>query len=261
MSKPILISLIYLLLASCTKIAVYQSINETDYNKETIYSGYNSESGLRWLISNDYENLYIRFDTDNNQTMLKFVSTGIKIYIDTLLKQKRGMYLNYPIFQTNEFQKNKIKQQHNNFENNIQYKKQNTEMLLQKTPHDIYFFKNNKLSIYISGDKNNDIKANLFTDNMGNMQYFAQIPLNQIKSNGLTNINELLLCIHSEGFDIEANTHRNSEESTIDLTNNNRNSNRNMGKSRHQREEDGYSQTNYELTKPIEIWFKINLSK
>jgi len=250
MYKKLIILVISVILASCVSLPVYQSINEAEFDKETIYSGYDADSRLRWLVSNDSLNLYIRLDTDNPVTIKKIVNLGMKIQIDTTAKKKEGMFLNYPVYETDQLSK-KDKKRGVSQHNDVNDRTIKLGLMLQKTSNIIKFIKAGEIYIFNAYDKKADVIASLKADNNGNLQYFAKIPYSLISEKKLS---ILSLGINIEGFDIEMQEkQRNNNNDNIFDTNNNQ-----RGRGRHSRETSSFERQP-QLAKDVNIWFKVNL--
>lgn len=76
---------------------VYQSqweqgagLNKSDF------TGFDSESGIRYQVSNDESHLYLSFDTDSRSVLLNILRSGAKIYIDTNSRKKGTASLTFP---------------------------------------------------------------------------------------------------------------------------------------------------------------------
>jgi len=249
MYKQLIILAIAVILSSCVSLPIYQSIKESSYDKETIYSGYDSSSRLRWLVSNDSLNLYIRLDTENPSTIKKIVNLGMKIQIDTTAKKKEGMFLNYPIFETDELSKKNKKQAKSQY-NSASERTIKLGLMLQKTSSTVKFVKENKIHIFNAYDKKADVIVKLKADDNGNMQYFAKIPFKLISN---TKLNIVSIGINIEGFDIDLQEKQkgNSNDNIFD--------NGSRGKGRHSRETSSFEHRP-ELAQDIAIWFKVNLT-
>ena len=249
MTRQLLILAISIILFSCASLPVYQSIKESDYDNETIYSGYDAESRLRWLVSNDSLYLYIRIDTDNPTTIKKVVNLGMKIQIDTTAKKKEGMFLNYPVFETSELSR-KDKKQIKTQVNNSNERAIKLGLMLQKTSSLVKFVKNNEIHIFNAYDKDADVIVKINADDTGNMQYYAKIPFSLIS---YIKPKVLSFGINIEGFDIEMQEKpRNNNSDNIFDNGQQRNG-------RHSRANSSFEQRP-ELAKDIDIWFKVNLN-
>jgi len=248
MYKKLIILALSFVLLSCVSLPVYQSIKESDYNNETIYSGYDSDSRLRWLVSNDSLNLYIRIDTDNPTTIKKVVNLGMKIQIDTTARKKEGLFLNYPVFETSELSR-KDKKQIKTQVNNSNERTIKLGLMLQKTSSLVKFVKNDEIHIFNAYDKEADVIVKINADDTGNMQYYAKIPFSLI-SNIKPDV--LSLGINIEGFDLDMQEKpRNNNSDNIFDNGQQRNG-------RHSRATSSFEQRP-ELAKDIDVWFKVNL--
>ncbi len=248
--KLIIVVAISVILSSCVSLPVYHSINESEFDKETIYSGYDTNSRLRWLVSNDSLNLYIRLDTENPTTIKKIVNLGIKIQIDTTAKKNEGMFLNYPIFETDQLSRKDKKRVESNI-NNLNERTVKLGLMLQKTSSTVKFIKEKKIHIFNAYDKDADVTVELKADDNGNLQYFTKIPFNLISN---TKFNIFSLGINIDGFDIDMQDKQNEKNN-----NNIFNSNADKRKGRHSSETSSFEHRP-ELAKDIDIWFKVNLT-
>ena len=251
MYKKIIFLLISIILVACASVPVYHSISESEFDKATIYSGYDSESRLRWLVSNDSTNLFIRLDTDNPVTIKKIVNLGMKIHIDTLAKKKDGMFINYPIFETDELTRKDEDKGISRYDNSND-KNLKLGLMLQKSSSVVKFTKNKQIYLYNAFDENADIIANIKADDSGNIQYFAKIPLELISS---INLKVISICIDIEGVDIETEEFKNNDSDNIFEANNRQAQNR----GRHSpTQRSGERQP--ALAKDVNIWFRVVLN-
>jgi hypothetical protein len=51
------------------------------------------------MVSNDQDNLHIKFKTADQSSIMKILKQGTHLYFDTQGKKKKNVYLDYPMAQ------------------------------------------------------------------------------------------------------------------------------------------------------------------
>jgi hypothetical protein len=86
-----------LLTIKCSKMPVHQSRWEGRPGlQKTKFTGFDSESGIRYVVSNDENHLYLSFDTDSRGVLINILRSGARILVDTNFKKKGTAYLLFP---------------------------------------------------------------------------------------------------------------------------------------------------------------------
>ena len=96
------------LLASCTKMQMVKAPLEKPELNIVNHARYDATSKIRYMVSNDNERVYLHFDTDNRNTMMRIRKTGAIVRFDTQGKKKGKTWLKYPIYGTDQEVKDKM---------------------------------------------------------------------------------------------------------------------------------------------------------
>lgn len=181
----------FLMLVSCTKLPLYQSKwnDNTLENNQGTYRYFDPGSNLKFDISNDDKNLYLKLSTIDRSTQMKILHAGFKIYFDTLGKKKNTAYLNFPIksqrpdLTNDNSQKMKV--------GGDQIKSIQLKNLIKKIPQTAKFSNyRGSTSFHHKLDETN-IKINLEEDIHGFLVYEVAIPLGELKEGSLVPEDEI----------------------------------------------------------------------
>jgi hypothetical protein len=98
MKKMVVIAGAILALASCAKLPTYYSLHDKEINFEEVnYSGYDKDSGLRWLIFHTDSSSVIWLDSRNPVSIRKILYSGFKVHIDPEGKKNKAFTLEFPL--------------------------------------------------------------------------------------------------------------------------------------------------------------------
>src|ERR1035437_1615926 len=101
MNKLFLIAIV--LLSSCTSLNKVESSREMNKNSNE-YTYSDPDSKIRYDISNDSKNLYIRLNTADYPTISKILMTGLKVCFDLNGKKSNKFYFEYQLPQERQSQ-------------------------------------------------------------------------------------------------------------------------------------------------------------
>lgn len=93
------------LLAACGKMTSVNAPREKEGISLVENAHYDSESKIRYMVSNDNTHVYLRFDTDNYATIMRVRKLGAIVRFDTKGKQKGTHWLKYPVYETEDTEK------------------------------------------------------------------------------------------------------------------------------------------------------------
>jgi hypothetical protein len=84
---------------SCTRLPMAQSYWEGRQadNQDLQVSGYNTESDIRYTVSNDKARLYFNVSTFNRETGNEMLKNGVTLYVSSGNKEDRTKYLKFPL--------------------------------------------------------------------------------------------------------------------------------------------------------------------
>ena len=85
-------------MAACSKITSVNSPREKEGISLVENAHYDSESKIRYMVSNDNTHVYLRFDTDNFSTIMRVRKLGAIVKFDTQGKRKGTHSLKYPVY-------------------------------------------------------------------------------------------------------------------------------------------------------------------
>lgn len=86
-----------LITTGCKKTPLHKSCWKGTLNQqENVSPGYDKQSGIQWLATNDSTHLFITFQTSKKHIHRNVFLNGVRIYLDTTNKKKKSVYLEYP---------------------------------------------------------------------------------------------------------------------------------------------------------------------
>ena len=248
--------LILSLISSCAKLPIYKSKSNDKFNVESGFSGYDKKSSVRWLITNDEENLYLRLETADKLTSMKIIKTGLTLYIDTIGKKKKGMYIEFPLpGRSTDFKQGGNSSNGNKNPKGIQ-PKFSEEDILDKMPRQALFHSNSEIISFNYLVEKNEFDIDLRFSNTGDLVYSIKIPFEKIKSGGLSDLNRLSIGFVSGAFKAAGGNMNNMQKQG-------RGSNKGGmkgggGKGGGKGNKSGSMQSSL-ITHPVKIWFEVDL--
>lgn len=189
MKRLFFIALIFL--SSCTSLDKVVSTTEKNIvTNEYAYT--DTDSQIRYSVSNDEKNLHIRLNSTDMTTISKIFKTGLKICFDVKGKKNKSVYFEYPLSLA------------------TQPLKTGTTMLgtaaamkskpvdpMEVIPTEGEFNRNGVKERILVQSKTSDIQASIRTINMKEFVYDLIIPLKRISQEGIPTLAKLSLGIVS----------------------------------------------------------------
>lgn len=193
-----LLILVVLTSLGCNRAPIYKSLAEENMKKEIQYIGFDNQSTIRYAISNDKDYLYIRLEALSRPSVIKIIQSGFYIYLDTLGKKEKDIWLNYPQGYTNEVFNAKL------FDGD----QQENAALIGKLDLESKIKDVGKFGVFAANEKEESVENNLekgFAFNLvpgeyGSLNYYAAIRLDRIKKGGLENLEIINIGIVSGAF-------------------------------------------------------------
>ncbi len=108
-ARAIALWMILMATMACTKLPMVNSPMEKEGISLVQNAHYDSESKIRYMVSNDNTHVYLRFDTDNYATIMRVRKFGAIVHFDTEGKKKGTTWLKYPVYDQDEGPKMPIK--------------------------------------------------------------------------------------------------------------------------------------------------------
>ena len=187
------ILIVAVVLTGCASLTTVNSIEETK-SGTALYKNYDSDSQIRFLVSNDENNLHLSLKTTHQPTIAKILRAGLTIYFDKNGKKKKNVYIQYPMGSSQDFSQFKGKGK-------------------QKTPSDLkslinstsvaaeYVFFEEKQAFTTTHPKSN-IQLSLTANEEKELVYDLIIPFDKIALNGKADLFNLSIGIVTGSFDI-----------------------------------------------------------
>jgi hypothetical protein len=86
------------LMAACTKLPLVNAPREKVDINLVQNAHYDAGSKIRYMVSNDNDRIYLRFDTDNYGTISRIRKYGAIVHFDIEGKKKGPFWLKYPVY-------------------------------------------------------------------------------------------------------------------------------------------------------------------
>ena len=156
-------------------------------------TGYDTETNIRYRVSNDSTHLYLAFDTDSRGVLVNILRSGVKIHIDTAGKKKGTACLHYPRIERPEPGTRRSRDMRGQGERGAFQRNLNERLMGMSDA--LWVWGEYETFIDLQLD-NSDFDGLMRMDTSGFLQYFVAIPLHSIKSE---EIHEIAM-----GIEIEA---------------------------------------------------------
>lgn len=162
-----------------------------------IYKNYDADSQIKYLVSNDDENLHLSFKTTHQPTIAKILRAGLTIYFDKDGKKKKDVFVKYPIGSPNDFNQLKGK--------GSQKAPSDLKSLINATSvaAEYNFFDEKKT--FTTTHPISNIKLSLTTNDSKELVYDIIIPFHKIAANGKADLFNLSIGIVTGSFDLPSN--------------------------------------------------------
>ena len=174
---------------SCTRLPVAQSyweVRPVD-NKDLQVSGYDSESDIRYTVSNDKARLFFNVSTFNRETGSEMLKNGVTLYVSNGKKEDKTNYLKFPL--PPGFEKAVGVGGIKSVNNPNGYPRLAKEKL---SPLAIWVSGNDVKFLNANGSENG-FETQFSSDSLGRFNYRVAIPIDAIDARGLTAIKLLTI--------------------------------------------------------------------
>ena len=252
-NNTIFLAMSLLIFIGCTNIPLQESVSRSSdkiENKDHL-GILDSKSRLLYLVENDSEYIYLSIKTDYRPTQMRIMRNGVKIYIDKDGKKKKETFLHYPTGQQNiEFNRSSYGPGENQeFDLN--------RILLNMPAFGNWH--NYEEDVFISDGKNiNGIEVDVSVIEEDVLYYTAKIPLELI---GYIDSSIPSLGLHIEGQKLGGGGMQRSAQQSGDKGGGRggmSGGGHSGGGMQGQRSGGNMEQMN-EMSKPIDIWFRLIL--
>ncbi len=185
--------IIAITLVGCSSLRAVNSIDEK--NSDTaIYKNYDTDSQIKYLVSNDDKNLHISLKTNYQPTIAKILRAGLTIYFDQEGKKKKNVYVKYPMESSKDFQQSKGK--------SASQKETNIQELINATSIGAEYSFFDKKQSFIITNPHSEIQLSLKTNSEEELVYDLIIPFKKLALNGKADLSNLSIGIVTGSFDV-----------------------------------------------------------
>ncbi len=260
--------LTFILLYSCVSLNKVESTRETNNNSNE-YTYSDSDSKIRYNVTNDKKDLHIKLSTSEFTTIMKIMRTGLIINFDLNGKKSEKTYFQYPLPQTNRFAGQDMVKQGNGMGTRFDLNK-----LFAQISDEAIFNRDGEVEQLNVLASKSDVKVYMKAVNNEEMTYDLFIPLNKISKDGIASLSKLSVGIttgkientSSEGGRGEGMSGgRGGRGGMSGGMGGGRGGRGGMGGGGRGGSMGGGERSGAfdrsSMTKPIEIWFKLNLLK
>jgi hypothetical protein len=187
--------LAFILLCSCSSLNKVESTQETN-SKSNEYTYSDTDSKIRYNVSNDKKNLHIKLNTSEFTTIMKIMRTGLIINFDLSGKKSEKIYFQYPLPQSERFAGRGLSKQGNGPATKLDLNK-----LFAQISDEAIFNRDGEVEQLNVLSANSDVKVSIRATNNEEMTYDLFIPLNKISKNGLASLSKLSVGITTGKID------------------------------------------------------------
>jgi len=187
MNKLILILIV--LLSSCTSLNKVVSTHEMN-KKSNEYAYSDPDSKIRYDISNDDKNLYIRLNTADYTTLSKILMTGLKVCFDLNGKKSAKVFFEYPLPQDRQSQGQRRARPVGGEATGF-----NLNRIVEQLSNEGEFDRNGVKERVLVVSSDSDIKATIRAINNNEIVYDLTMPLKRISKDGISALSNLSIGI------------------------------------------------------------------
>lgn len=217
--------LAFILLCGCTSLNKVESASESN-SKSNEYAYSDTDSKIRYNITNDKNNLHIKLNTSEISSITKIIRNGLKINFDLKGKKGESFYFQYPTALSQQYApRNLAKQENGNIQrsesgnlqrqengNSSRQNNDNTQRqrpgvgqsgkfdlnkLFAQLPEEAIFNHYGEIEQINIYSETSDIKVTLKAINNEEMTYDLYIPLKRLSKDGIAALGNLSVGIIS----------------------------------------------------------------
>lgn len=193
--------IIFLLIVAFSLNACSSKLYESNWKKPETRSSafrfYHPDSRIRYNVENDEENLYFSFDVQDQLTIQKIITTGLRLFVDGTGKNKQKDELQFPVY-SDKVPVSELEEYGNQYDQSMQLGKATLDQMI---PSDGYLKFGDETVQIFNRMPVNGISVTLEFDSTRSLVYRAIIPLEAIKAEG----NVVSLGIETGGYEMPGN--------------------------------------------------------
>jgi hypothetical protein len=196
MKFSLLYSILFIItfLISCSSLNTVNSVEENKFNT-SIYKNYDADSQIKYLVSNDKDNLHISLKTNHKPTIAKILRAGLTIYFDQYGKKKKNVFVKYPIGFPQDF--NQVK--------GAKKAPSDLKSLINSTSIAAEYVYFDEQQSFTTLNPISNIQVSLTTNDQKELVYDLFIPFSKIAINGKADLFNLSIGIVTGSFNVPSN--------------------------------------------------------
>ena len=253
-----------LFITSCASLNTVTSVVDSTDASDDLFRYGDTESKVRYYVTNDTEFLKVKFNTAESPSIAKILRTGLTIYFDVKGKKKKDVFVQYPLEQ-------KVKLTQADMPK-MSSSKSPTPMIdsgkLLSELTGLALFESYKEEKNFSVlDSKSDIKIAITANSNSEITYELIIPISRITNGGLNSLSNLSIGIVSGSFEAPAMgsgggqgmSGGSGSMSDGGMRGSGGGGGQGGGQGRGRSTGGSQSGNSSIMTKPINIWFKVDL--
>lgn len=238
---------------SCKKLPILESkfySSEAYFNE--FFDYYDAENKIRYEFYNDDNYFYLKLDTYNQLSKMKILSSGLRIVFDTLQKKNQEQYIQYPLTaeeRTGDYEKEDVLKQYD--------KGSRMQDIINMLPKQAKVFSYSGEKEFNIVKDTADILIKIYEDKSQNLVYEAKFSLETLLPEDFDKSKSFSFGIVSGKLDLPDQDNRSANHAPPSTSNNYN------ARANYRAESNMQAHMNAmrnEITKPIQIWCKTNLS-
>ena len=174
--KQIVTILLLAITASSCSNKLYESNWKKPQTETKAFRFYDSDSKIRYNIENDDKYLYFSFDVQDQLTVQKILTTGLRLHLDGTAKNKEKNEIQFPIY-SDKVPVSELEEYGTQYDQSILLGK---AKLGQMIPTDGYVKFNGKTDPIFNGAELNGILVSLKFDESRSLVYSVKVPLDTL---------------------------------------------------------------------------------
>lgn len=189
--------LLLLILTGCSTSQLTTSIPEEEL-KQSQFSQYDPDSNIQYMVSNDQDNLHIKFKTADPSSIMKIMRQGMHLYFDTKGKKKKNVYLEYPLTKNGSG----LRPEPNQIPG--ERTRPDINKMLEAVPEEAIFNNHDESELIQFSLIETDIKPSLRLSGKSEITYDLIIPFHRLAEGGLTSIDVLSVGIVTQSSNMQS---------------------------------------------------------
>ena len=250
----IVIIFLALVLSSCSSLQKIPSLSE-NAGIPNIYPNYSTENKIQYLITNDENNLHIRFNTSDRSSITKILRGGLTVYIDASGGKSQDIFVQYPIAHSDASSRQSMRNTSDGERGEF-----DLNSIVSQVPEKAIISVNKANESIHPAMNNLGIRVSVSVSNTNELNYDLLIPFSKISNNGISSLADLSIGIVTGKIEFpQMNRERNEGDYAGSGRGGGNRDGIGGGGGRHGGGKSGNGIDRTSLNTPVDIWFKLDL--